>query len=134
MDKKATGENPTTEKVFQVFIPEKKTAILLDQNVDVTIIPAKTAFKFVLFSKKHKGINLKNENTGIDENLLDEILDIVEEITTRSNPVVTKDWLLTNLEIQDIVRFITFIFKNMSPSKVESMGSSKPGGTSGKNQ
>ncbi len=133
MDKKNNAGNLTDEQVFQVFIPEKKTAILLDQKVDVTIIPAKTAFKFVIFNKKHKGINLKNDNTGIDENILDEILDIVEEITTRSNPVVTKEWLLNNLSIQDIVRFITFIFKSLQTKKVEAAGDSK-GGTDGKNQ
>lgn len=110
-------------KSFQVLEPPKRIAMLLDQEVDITIIPARTALKFVQFSKKHKGEKLENmKEDELDEKMLEEIMDIIGSITVRSNKTVTKDWLFDNLPLTELVKFMTFVFEGMGGGKKDSKG------------
>jgi hypothetical protein len=111
-----TKDNLT--KSFEILEPPKRTAKLLDQEVDVTVIPAITAFKFVQFSKKYGNSKLDDiAGAGIDEDMLNEIMVIIGDITSRSNPKVTKEWLLENLSMPDLTRFMTFLFEGMGDKK-----------------
>jgi hypothetical protein len=134
-----TAAKDKLTKSFEVLEPPKRTAKLRDQEVDVTIIPAKTALKFVQFSKKYgdKKIEKLAGEDGLNEEMLDDILDIIGEITSRSNPTVNKDWLLENLPINDLVRFMVFIFEGFKNSRggdaQEAGGKASEGGAPGKN-
>lgn len=89
-------------------------AKLLNEEVDVTIVPARTALKFVQFSKKHKNLSLDKVNEDeLDDTMLDEIMDIIGSITSRSNKKITKDWLYDNIPLTEMVRFMSFIFEGM---------------------
>ncbi len=136
-------DEDTLTRSFEVLEPPKRTATLLDQEIDLTIIPARTSLKFVSFSKKYGNSKLDNikDEVGLDEEMLSEMLDIIGEITTRSNPTVTKDWLLENLQLADLTRFMVFVFEGFKkksdgkPDQAEGKPGSKTaqGGASGKN-
>ena len=61
--------------------------------------------------------------------VLEDILDIVAQICQKSNPKVTKDWLLDNLAITDLMKFVKFVFAGMTQLSDEG----EAGGEDGKN-
>lgn len=113
---------------FEILEPPKRTATLLGEVVDVSIIPTRVALKFIGFSKKHdvKKLEGMTENS-FDESMIEDMMEIVATICQRSNPKITKNWLLDNIGITDLMKFIQFAFAGLSKVKGES------GGEDGKN-
>ena len=61
--------------------------------------------------------------------VLEDVLDIVALICQKSNPKIDKDWLLDNLSITDLIKFVNFVFTGITQLKDEG----ETGGEDGKN-
>ncbi len=120
--------NDTLLNNFEILEPPKRTAKILGEEVDITIIPARIALKFISFSKKYDTQKLNLETTSgadIDEQMIEDIVEIVAMICQRSNKKITKEWLFDNLDITGLMNFIKFVFSGISklnPEKTEASG------------
>lgn len=115
---------------FEILEPPKRTAVLLGETVDISKIPARVSLKFIAFSKKHDIKKFENASEeSLDMSVLEDILDIVGIICEKSNEKITKDWLLDNLSIADLMKFVKFVFSGITQLNDEG----KAGGEDGKN-
>jgi hypothetical protein len=118
---------------FEIIEPPKREATVKGEKVDVTIIPARVALKFIKFSKKYDMDKLEkmDEEAGeedIDDGMIEDIVEIVGMICQKSNKKLTKDWLLDNLDINELMAFTKYVFAGLTKSKAE-----KAGAADGKN-
>jgi len=115
---------------FEILEPPKRTAVLLGETVDISKIPARVSLKFIAFSKKHDIKKFENASEeSLDMSVLEDIIDIVGIICEKSNEKITKDWLLDNLSIADLMKFVKFVFSGITQLNDEG----KAGGEDGKN-
>lgn len=91
---------------FSSVVPGRRVAVICGEEVDVTRVPARVTL--AMFAK----IQEKRRNNGQFE--IDDLAEIVSMVCTRSNPKVTKDWLLDNAEIAELVKFSDFVLEPMS--------------------
>lgn len=120
-------------KDFDALLPEKRIAKLGGENIDITVIPARVALKFIDFSKKYSAESLKTmDNTNFDSGMIDSVLEIVELICARSSSKITKDWLLDNMDIKTLMEFVNFIFEGITNTESDAIeGDSEKNLTSG---
>lgn len=118
---------------FEILEPPKRIANLKGEKIDLSFIPAIVSLKFIAFSKKHD-VNKLEAMTGddFDETIIDDILEIVASICEGSNPKVTKKWLFENLTLEDLLKFIHFVFEGIINLK-NGDGSGGSGGGDTKN-
>jgi hypothetical protein len=115
---------------FEILEPPKRTAVLLGETVDISKIPARVSLKFIAFSKKHDIKKFENASEeSLDMSVLEDIIDIVGIICEKSNEKITKDWLLDNLSIADLMKFVKFVFSGITQLNDEG----KAEGEDGKN-
>lgn len=109
---------------FEILAPPKRTAVILGEEIDISLIPAKTSFGFIKFSQKYdvKKIEGMTEES-FDPKMIEDMLDMMCQIWQESNPKITKDWLLSNLSIVDLMRFVQFVFAGMVKTRTEEEGS-----------
>ena len=116
-------------KDFDVLSPPKRIARIGGENIDVTIVPARAALKFISFSKKYNVDSMDSMNPGgFDPGMIDSILEVIELICRRSSEKITKEWLLDNVDIKVLMEFIQYVFAGM-----KDMSTGEPAGDSGKN-
>jgi hypothetical protein len=115
---------------FEILEPPKRTAVLLGETIELSKIPARVSLKFIAFSKKHDIKELENatEET-LDMSVLEDVLDLVALICQKSNSKIDKEWLLDNLSITDLMKFVNFVFTGITQLKDEG----EAGGEDGKN-
>lgn len=116
---------------FDILAPPKRTAKIGGEIIDVTIVPARAAFKFITFSKKFNVNALeKSTNSGsYDPEMINAILDVIELICKRSSSKITADWLQDNVDIKILMKFIQYVFEGIKGDPVEEV----VGGVGGKN-
>lgn len=116
---------------FDILAPPKRTAKIGGEIIDVTIVPARAAFKFITFSKKFNVNALeKSTNSGsYDPEMINAILDVIELICKRSSSKITADWLQDNVDIKILMKFIQYVFEGIKGDPVEEVA----GGVGGKN-
>lgn len=91
---------------------------MLGETVDITVIPARIALKFIGFSKKYDVKKLEGmDGESFDSGMIEDMLDIVGLISQKSNEKITKDWLMDNLSIPDLMQFIQFVFAGITQIK-----------------
>lgn len=108
-------------KDFDILSPPKRIARIGGEDIDVTIVPARAALKFISFSKKYHVDSVDSMSPGgFDPGMIDSILEVIELICRRSSEKITKEWLLDNVDIKVLMEFIQYVFAGMSfnPSKV----------------
>lgn len=115
---------------FEILEPPVRIATILGETVELTKIHARATLKFIDFSKKHDIKKLENvtEDT-LDMDVIEDMIEIVALICKKSNPKITKDWLLDNLAIDDLLKFVKYVFEGMTQLENDSI----PGGEGGKN-
>jgi len=82
------------------LLPPARTFTLAGETVDVSMLPS----KLVLELARNRA---KFEQEG--DEAFDLILDKVEQMCKRSNPVVTKEWLMEHSTIQQLMAVIEFV-------------------------
>lgn len=112
---------------FEILEPPKREATVKGEKVDVTIIPARVALKFIAFSKKYdmdKLEKLGEEATedDFDDRMIEDIVEIVGLICQKSNKKVNKDWLLDNLDINELMAFTKYVFAGLTKNKANAAG------------
>ena len=116
-------------KDFDVLSPPKRIARIGGEDIDVTIVPARAALKFISFSKKYHVDSVDSMSPGgFDPGMIDSILEVIELICRRSSEKITKEWLLDNVDIKVLMEFIQYVFAGM-----KDMSTGEPAGDSGKN-
>lgn len=117
-------------KDFDILAPAKRIARIGGEEIDVTIVPARAALKFISFSKKYSVQSLESMGQdSFDPGMIDDILEVVGLVCKRSSVKITKDWLLDNVDIKVLLEFVQYVFAGM---KNVSSGES-PSGDDGKN-
>jgi hypothetical protein len=117
-------------KDFDILSPQKRTAKIGGEEIDVSIIPAIVALQFISFSKKHDVSKLDSGTSGnIETDTLVDMIEIVAVLCQRSNPKITKDWLLNNVDIKVLLPFVQYVFEGI---KTEN-GTEGQGVSEGKN-
>lgn len=113
---------------FEILEPPKRTATLLGEVVDLSMIPAIVSLKFIGFSKKYDVKKLEGmDEESFDPVMIEDMIELIAQICQKSNEKITKTWLMEKLSIQDLVKFIQFTFAGMTQLKSEA------GGNDGKN-
>lgn len=116
-------------KDFDVLSPPTRTAKIGGEEISFSIIPARIALKFIDFSKKFDITGLDKDDTdSFDPGMLEGILEIVATVCQKSNPKITADWLMDNVDIGTLMEFVHFVFAGMK--KITSDASA---GETGKN-
>lgn len=127
-DPKLGGEDPLLNN-FEILEPPKREATIKGEVVDVTIIPARVALKFISFSKKYDIKKLEGMGEDdFDDAMLEDIIEIVAMICQRSNKTITKEWLLDNLDITELMAFTKYVFAGLTKLKANAKASGAAGG------
>jgi hypothetical protein len=120
-------------KDFDVLAPPTRKAKIGGEEIDISIIPARVALKFIAFSKKHDVTKFDgNTANNVDSSMLEDMMSIVADICKRSNPKITSDWLLDNNDIGVLMEFIQYIFAPMT-EKTKRLTEEVEAGAEGKN-
>jgi hypothetical protein len=121
-------------KDFDVLSPPKRLAKIGGEKIDVSIIPARAALMFANFSQKYPTETFEKLKSGnsadLDPEMIKDILDVVEAVCKRSSKLITKDWLLDNVDFVVFMQFIDYVFAGLSGSDTGGTGGS---GETGKN-
>lgn len=105
---------------FDILAPPKRTAKIGGELIDVTIVPAIAALKFIEFSKKYDVKKIEGMSvSSFDSGMIESVLEVVEIICQRSSKKITSDWLLKNVDITVLLKFIKYVFEGMkgNPAK-----------------
>ena len=114
---------------FDILAPDKRTAKIGGEIIDVTIVPAIAALKFINFSKKYDVKKIEGMSAGgVDSDMIESILEVVELICQKSSKKITSDWLLKNVDIKVLMKFIQYVFAGMKSNPSEEVA-----GETGKN-
>jgi len=111
-------------KDFDILSPPRRIARIGGEEIDVTIVPARAALKFISFSKKYSAKSLESmDQDSIDPGIIDDILEVVELVCKRSSTKITRDWLLDNVDIKVLVEFVQYVFAGMKNVSYEESSS-----------
>lgn len=114
---------------FDILAPDKRTAKIGGEIIDVTIVPAIAALKFIDFSKKYDVKKIEGMSVGgFDSGMIESVLEVVELICQKSSKKITSDWLLKNVDIKVLMKFIQYVFAGMKNNPSEEVA-----GETGKN-
>lgn len=97
------------------LIEGKRIVKLAGKEIDVTKIPSKVTLKLI---DSYEGLNENNPET------MELVLDIVMDIIKAQNPEVTKEWLIDNTDITQLIALIEFILLPIQ-DRVEKTGGQK---------
>ena len=123
-------------KDFDILSPPKRIARIGGEEIDVTIVPARAALKFISYLKKYSVQSLESMGQdSFDPGMIDAILEVVELVCKRSSTKITRDWLLDNVDIKVLMEFVQYVFagmKNVSSeeSSTREEGKNSESGTS----
>lgn len=108
---------------FEILEPPKRTARLMGETVDLTIVPARVALKFIDFSKKYGSKKLEEtEAEDFEPAMVEDMMDLVAQICQKSNQKITKDWLLDNMDVKSLMKFVQFVFAGITKTEDTDQG------------
>lgn len=107
-------------KDFDILSPPKRFARIGGEEIDVTIVPARAALKFIDFSKKYSPDKLQSMDAGsFDPEMILVMLDVIELVCKKSSSKITKEWLLDNVDIKVLMQFVQYVFAGMKEAESE---------------
>ena len=107
-------------KDFDILSPPKRFARIGGEEIDVTIVPARAALKFIDFSKKYSPDKLQSmDAVSFDPEMILVMLDVIELVCKRSSSKITKEWLLDNVDIKVLMQFVQYVFAGMKEAESE---------------
>ena len=93
-------------KDFSTVVPQKRIARISGEEVDVSVFSTRATLKLIeLTSSPEKQAALES-GQGIED-----LLEVVAIACQRSNPKVTKDWLIDNVDMFTLVEFAQFVME-----------------------
>lgn len=88
------------------MVPQKRIARIAGEEVDVSVFSTRATLKLIeLTSSPEKQAALES-GQGIED-----LLEVVAIACQRSNPKVTKDWLIDNVDMFTLVEFAQFVME-----------------------
>lgn len=120
-------DEPGTIKDFDVLAPPKRLAKIGGEEVDISFIPTRIALEFMAFS------DFKEE--GFKPEMFQKIVDVTAKLCLRSNPKMTADWILDNVDPVTLMQFLVYSVKSltegMKDRNVDIPGAEGAGGEAG---
>lgn len=110
-------------KDFDVLAPPRRTAKLGGEVIDVSVMSARVALKFIGFSDKYnfgKSLTLQTKQDEFKPEMLEDMVEIIALICRKDNPKITADWLLDNIELPVLIQFMQYVFEPMT-SRMKSL-------------
>lgn len=88
------------------MVPQKRIARIAGEEVDVSVFSTRATLKLIeLTSSPEKQAALES-GQGIED-----LLEVVAIACQRSNPKITKDWLIDNVDMFTLVEFAQFVME-----------------------
>jgi len=110
-------------KDFDILSPPKRLAMIGGEEIDVTIVPARAALKFIDFSKKYNVESIQGMSAdNFDSGMIESILEVIELICKRSSTKITKDWMLDNVDIKVLMEFVQYVFAGIKGDEAADTG------------
>jgi hypothetical protein len=108
-------------KDFGTIVPQKRIARIAGEEVDVSVFSTRATLKLIeLTSSPEKQAALES-GQGIED-----LLEVVAIACQRSNPKVTKDWLIDNVDMFTLVEFAQFVMEPVT-ARLKAMQEAKEG-------
>lgn len=95
---------------LDALAPEPRIIKLGGEEIDVAQIPTRPMLQIVQFYDKQKAGKMSTEES------LDKILGIFGDMCKKKNPKITKDFLLDNLPMENMMAFVNFIIEPITKS------------------
>jgi len=95
---------------LDALAPEPRIIRLGGEEIDVAQIPTRPMLQIVQFYDKQKAGKMSTEES------LDKILGIFGGLCEKKNPKITKDFLLDNLPMEQMMAFVNFIIEPITKS------------------
>ncbi|MDP2217404.1 MAG: hypothetical protein Q8J68_08970 [Methanolobus sp.] len=93
-------------KDFGTIVPQKRVARIAGEEVDVSVFSTRATLRLIeLTSSPEKEAALES-GQGIED-----LLEVIAIACQRSNPKVTKDWLIDNVDMFTLVEFAQFVLE-----------------------
>jgi len=90
------------------LIEDKREIKLAGKKIDVSKIPSKVSLKVA---------DIYDELDEDDPGSFDKILDLVMEIIESQNEDISKDWLIENASMRQLIALIDFVMKPINERK-----------------
>ena len=91
---------------FDQIIPPKRLAKIGGEDVDVSIFSTRATLKLIEMTDTPEKLEQLENCQNIDG-----FVDVVATACQRSNPVITKDWLLDNIDMITLIEFAKFVLE-----------------------
>lgn len=115
-------------KDFDILAPPKRIAKIGGEDIDVSLMSARVSLKFVSFADKYNFGNTSLTSADFKPEMLDDMVEIISLICKKSNPKITSDWLLDNLELPVLIEFMQYVFEPML-KRMKSLNVAESSGT-----
>lgn len=110
-------------KDFDILAPPKRLARIGGEIVDVSFIPTRIALEIMSLGDF--------DETSFSAEIFDKVVDVTVKICQRSNPKITREWIIDNIEPMTLMKFLVYAVESLS-SRV-SAGNKAGGEGEGKN-
>ncbi len=105
---------------FDIFNKPKRFAVVAGEKIDVSRIPTIVQIKIAELNKREKGMS--KEEKASPERFL-ELIDIIA-LACAKNPKITKDWLIENTDMEQLLDLMQFILEPLK-ARAEKKGESE---------
>lgn len=98
-------------KDFDVIAPPKRIAKIGGEKVDVSIFSTRATLKLLEYSQKFKFLEAKKaaDLPDFSPEQFEGIAEVVAVACQRTNPTITKDWLLDNTDPVTLISFVKYV-------------------------
>lgn len=93
---------------LDALAPEPRIIRIGGEEIDVARIPTRPMLQMVRFYDQQKEGKMSTEES------LDKILGIFGDLCSKKNPTITKEFLLDNLPVQNLMTFVNFIIEPLT--------------------
>lgn len=90
---------------LDALAPEPRIIKIGGEEINVAQIPTRPMLRIVRFYDQQKAGKMSTEES------LDKILGIFGDLCSKKNPKITKDFLLDNLPMENMLAFVNFIIE-----------------------
>ncbi|MDG6245099.1 MAG: hypothetical protein QCH31_12060 [Methanolobus sp.] len=91
---------------FGTIVPQKRIARIAGEEVDVSVFSTRATLKLIELTSSPDKQTALESGEGIED-----LLEVVAIACQRSNPKITKDWLIDNVDLFTLVEFAQFVME-----------------------
>lgn len=107
----ATEVKKPVLKDLDKLVPEPRVIKLAGTSIDVSTIPARAGLEAV---KMFQHLSAQAGEGELSDELFYSLLDLAVLICKKSFPTITKDWLLDNADLFQLIEFLEYVVEPLS--------------------